>query len=377
MKISVPAIEFLQGKGRKHRMFCFVVDGKRISEFASVSRIRRGEDDSLIGYQRPEVMNHVREIRRYLDDADSPMIPNAIVVSFTDGVSFSPKSGTRGDAGGLVGELNISVNAGDASDRPGWIVDGQQRTAAIRDASLECFPVCVVAFVATDESEQREHFVRVNSAKPLPKDLIFELLPETNGPLPRQYLGRREAAKLASKLNSRKDSPFRRRIRMPTCPTGIVSYRAVLRMIESSYREGTLYDLGERFPASSETAALDFLVDYWTAVSETFQDAWMVLPTKSRLMHGCGIIAMGYLMDEVGHQVGIDVSGRQEKIRNELFKIRNRCAWTAGSWTFDDGTQIPWNGLQNTPRDIALLTNKILSEYRRTRDGKKLTNSIQ
>src|SRR5260370_37970026 len=30
-------------------------------------------------------------------------------------------------------------------DRPGWIVDGQQRIAAVRAAYIESFPICVVA----------------------------------------------------------------------------------------------------------------------------------------------------------------------------------------------------------------------------------------
>ena len=69
-------------------------------------------------------------------------------------------------------------------EKPGFIVDGQQRVAAIRDANIGHFPICATAFIAADESEQREQFILVNSTKPLPKGLIYELLPETNGRLP-------------------------------------------------------------------------------------------------------------------------------------------------------------------------------------------------
>ena len=365
--IKIPALEFHQGKSKLHRMFCFVIDGKKIHDFASISRIKRDANETLIGYQRPEVLNHVREIRRYLDESDGPMIPNAIVVSFTKNVSFEHNKNVGEDMGSALsasGTLSIIINGASEEDRPGWIVDGQQRTAAIRDANLTSFPVCVVAFVASNDAEQREHFVRVNSAKPLPKDLIFELLPETDGLLPRQYLGKREAARITGRLNSKPDSPFYRRIRMPTCPTGIISYRAILKMIENSFREGALYDLTAMYPQDADKEIFSFLCDYWTAVSETFQDAWNLIPARSRLTHGCGISAMGYLMDEIGHKVGLNSTDRRSGMRNELFKIKSRCSWTSGAWIFDNGSQITWNGIQNTPKDITMLTNKILNEYR-------------
>lgn len=365
--IQLPAIEFKQGKAKLHRMFCFVVDGKRIHEFASVSRIKRDSNEVLIGYQRPEVINHVREIRRYLDESDGPMIPNAIVVSFTNSVKFEPVEDGKAKDGSLscsVGTLSINIGNSSEQDRPGWIVDGQQRTAAIRDSAIGSFPICVVAFVAANEAEQREHFVRVNSSKPLPKDLIFELLPETDGLLPRQYLGKREAAKLAGRLNTRPGSPFYRKVRMPTCPTGIISYRAVLKMIENSFREGALYDLMVLHPSNSDAEIYSFLYDYWTAVSDTFQDAWGLLPTKSRLTHGCGIVAMGHLMEEIGHKIGLNSPNRCALMRNELFKMKNKCAWTSGVWTFENGSQAAWNEIQNTPSDISKLTNRILYYYR-------------
>lgn len=41
------------------------------------------------------------------------------------------------------------------------------------------------------------------------------------------------------------------------------------------------------------------LLLYWTAVRDTFPDAWGTPPTRSRLMHSAGIRAMGRLMDRV------------------------------------------------------------------------------
>ena len=72
---------------------------------------------------------------------------------------------TEGPKYTRVGSLVIPVQSGlDDADRPGWIVDGQQRIAAIRAAHIDSFPICVVAFITGDEQEQREQFILVNSA---------------------------------------------------------------------------------------------------------------------------------------------------------------------------------------------------------------------
>jgi DGQHR domain-containing protein len=54
----------------------------------------------------------------------------------------------------------------DDADKPGWIVDGQQRAAALRDAKVERFPVFVSAFITENEAEQRSQFILVNSTRP-------------------------------------------------------------------------------------------------------------------------------------------------------------------------------------------------------------------
>ncbi len=366
--IEIPAVEFYQGKESKHHLYCFDVDGKNISDFATVDRVRRNGDSSLLGYQRHEVINHIKEIRSYLEESPNPMIPNAIVIAFDKSVRFQPLGGVTKGTVGRLGILRIQTPDDPEEMKPGWIVDGQQRTAAIRDADIRTFPICVVAFIAATDNEQREHFVRVNSAKPLPKDLIFELLPETDGVLSKQLMSKREPARLAGRLNSIATSPFVGKIRMPTCPRGIISYSAVLRMLENSFRDGALYEIetlaGEK---RGEEEVLRFLCDYWSAVVETFPDAWKLQPTKSRLTHGCGILSMGYLMEEISHTVGLKAKDRTVGFRRELAKIAPTCAWTSGEWVFGDGMRRRWNDIQNTPKDIGMLTNFILAEYRRIR----------
>ena len=48
----------------------------------------------------------------------------------------------------------------------------------------------------------------------------------------------------------------------------------------------------------------------------------------------------------------------------DLRGITTVCRWTNGFWDFGSHAQRKWNDLQNTTRDIQLLTNYLLSEYR-------------
>src|SRR5260221_4803072 len=80
----IPAIEVRQSPGRV--LYSFAIDGKLIPSFAAISRVHRREA-ALEGYQRPEVLAHIAEIRDYLE-SESPMIPNAVVIAFDKRVRF-------------------------------------------------------------------------------------------------------------------------------------------------------------------------------------------------------------------------------------------------------------------------------------------------
>src|SRR3954447_1341860 len=182
--LRLPALRIRQGT---QFIYTFGVDGKRIHDFATVSRVHR-EDITLQGYQRPEVLSHIKAIRRYLE-SDGAMLPNAVVLAFDDRVTFVPSTTVEPAVEyTTVGELLIPVDETAAdSDKPAWLVDGQQRSAAIRDADLVEFPVAAVGFIASGQDEQRSQFILVNNTKPLPKGLIHELLPDTMGHLPTAY----------------------------------------------------------------------------------------------------------------------------------------------------------------------------------------------
>lgn len=364
-QLRLPALEIRQGPERV--LYSFAVDGKLLPSFATISRIRRTDADrTLHGYQRPEVISHTSEIRRYLE-SDDPMIPNAIVVAFDDRVKFEPSEiQPIGPSYCRMGTLVIPVDESLPDERkPGWIVDGQQRSAAIRDAMIERFPVSVTAFVTSDGSEQMEQFILVNSTKPLPKGLIYELLPSTESKLPSLLQRRRFPAYLSERLNYDGDSPLRLMIQTPTNPEGVVKDNSVLRMLENSLTEGALHQY--RDPRTGEgqvEAMLQLLKSFWAAVQHVFSDGWGRPSRQSRLMHGAGVVSLGLLMDAIADRYRMDHPPTESQFRGDLLPLRGVCRWTYGFWDFGGGDRRRWNEIQNTSKDVDLLSNHLLTQYK-------------
>ncbi|MEA2601069.1 MAG: hypothetical protein QOF89_2061 [Acidobacteriota bacterium] len=362
-EFRLPAIEVQQGAGQK--LYAFAVDGKQVPSFATVSRIRR-PNGVLEGYQRPEVLSHIAEIKRYIESA-APMIPNAIVIAFDSQVRFIPDvpddthpSFTR------PGTLVIPLVPGtSAEEKPGFIVDGQQRLAAIREARVESFPICITAFITDDLRRQTEQFILVNSTKPLPKGLIYELLPATDAALPSLLQRRRFPAYLLDRLNRDAESPMRDKIQTPTNPEGHIKDNSVLRMLENSLTDGALY----RFRGTEDTESdtenmLGTLRAFWGAVADIFHDAWGLPPRRSRLMHGAGIVSMGFVMDAIAERNRNASALSAEQFAKDLRPLRDACRWTDGYWDFGPGQKRKWNEIQNTSKDVQLLSNYLMVQYK-------------
>lgn len=363
-ELRVPAIEVHQRPDR--RLYTFAVDGKEIPKFATISRIHRDDDREVQGYQRPEVLSHIAAIRRYLE-SDDPLVPNALVIAFNDEVKFEAADIPSGVDYAIPGTLVIPVDESLADDlKPGWIVDGQQRTAALRDARVDRFPVSVVGFIAASDSEQRAQFILVNATRPLPKSLIYELLPATEGELPEQLARRQLPARLVERLNFDTDSPLAGLIQTSTSPDGIIKDNSMLRTLENSITDGALYRFRDPVTGDGDLdGMLSVLKPFWSAVELVFPSAWGLPPRKSRLMHGAGVVSLGFLMDAIAEPLLDDRAPTPHDYITGLQAIAPICAWTTGTWQFGDGASKRWNDLQNTPKDVQLLSSYLLFEYRK------------
>jgi len=357
--LRLPALAVRQSPGRT--LYTFAVDGKLVHRFATISRVKRTGAGSLLGYQRPEALAHIEEIRDYLESS-SPLLPNAVVLAFDSRVRFEETGNTaRVSEYASPGVLVIPLEAKEDHEKPGFIVDGQQRLAAIRDARIEHFPVAAVAFITDDMSEQTEQFLLVNSTKPLSKALIYELLPTTTAQLPAVLRRRRLPAQLLERLNLEPGSPLHRMIQTATNPTGLIKDNSILKMLENSLIDGALH----HFRDDAELdGMLSLLRDYWTAVSHVFRTAWALPPKKSRLMHGAGIVSLGLVMDSICGRFKGTGTPTVEYFEQELRPLAGVCHWTAGTWDFGNGQRRKWNELQNTSKDLRLLAVYLESQYR-------------
>lgn len=375
-EIRVEALEVRQGE---RSLYTFAVDGKALPRFTTVSRIHRTDDRLLDGYQRSEAQAHIGSIKRYLETTNA-ILPNALVVAFDKRVRFKAANGRRKAKGAKsrVGEIVIPVDDEQPDEKkPGWIVDGQQRLAALREADLNDFPVFVTAFIAEDISEQRSQFILVNSTKPLPKGLIYELLPGTPAEdLPVALLRRRYPALLLERLNLDEDSPLQYRIKTPTIIDGVIKDNSVLTMLSASLEDGALYEHFDSLSGEGDTdAMLRMLKSYWAAVAECFPSAWEETPRKSRLVHGVGIGSMGALMDEIVFCLGDDFIPSQAEFKEEIERIADACAWSEGAWDFGPQGTTGWSELQNTPGEVQALTDHVLSLYRKVRRRRRIAQA--
>jgi len=363
--LRFPSIQIRQGNNR--HIYMFGIDGKQLPDIATISRVHRETDGDIGGYQRPEVRAHVTEIRRYLE-SENPLLPNALVIAFDGRVTFEASESDLTGPGDYTrtGTLVIPVDDSTPEEsRPGWIVDGQQRTAAIREARVNSFPVCVVSFITADIEEQRSQFILVNETKPLPRPLIDELLPTTNGMLPKRLALRVLPNQLIERLNYDEDSPLNGMIKTQTMPEGLIAANSMIQALRNSLSDGALYQYRDPETGYGDIEQLLGLIKpFWTAVAEVFPESWGKPTRRSRLMHGTGVRSLTYLMDEIVMSRPTRAKPTIRTFVDALELIRPTCKWDHGSWHFHTGERRKWNDIQNLGKDRELVTKHLLTEYR-------------
>jgi DGQHR domain-containing protein len=344
-KLTFSAIRATQST--EHMVMCFTATASEITTFATIERIARDGEGHLSGFQRPQIASHIQEIKDYLKRNDA-VLPNPIVVAFTDNIEIKVISEE-------VVQISIDVEKGP----PGLVVDGQQRLSALNQIPEKDFKVFVSALVCKDDAELRRQFVLINNTRPLPKSLIYELLPTVEG-LPHRFSSRSFAADLASQLNYDSSSSLKGMIHQHTNPSGIISDTAIQKVVMNSLHDGIMREF-MRSPDGPEKS-FQLISEFYRAVSLVFKDAWHGhKPKTSRLIHGAGIVAMGYIMEFLALNQG---SRTWEDFQKGLAPIAVKTAWTSGTWEFGQGDQRIWNSIQNTPSDISALAHYLMRVMR-------------
>ena len=345
-----------------HPLYLFALTTIELEAIADISRVSRDGAGKLIGYQRAAVKKHIDGIVEYLD-GENPLLPNAMILAINSSAKFTKSRGPNVDDGVVgAGTLEIPIPA-PGEVRPAWIVDGQQRSMALGMAKNRKFPIPVAAFVADTVNVQRDQFVRVNNSKPLPTGLVTELLPEISTPISPRLAMRRLPSALVNQLNLDEASPFQGLIKRPSMTkeersTAVVTDTSIVKGLEEALGSPSSCLFPYRNIATGETdidGIWAVLLCYWNSVRETFPDAWGLPSSQSRLMHGVGIRSMFRLMDRVMSNINPGSKGAEEAVLHELSLIAPMCRWTSGYW--EDLGGAAWNSLQNTPRDIKVLSN--------------------
>jgi len=353
--LKIRAVRAEQGKGIG--IFAFFLYGADINRIADISRIRR-DDQELKGFQRREIRGHVKEITAFLDSGPV-LFPNAIILALSPEVEFAS---ARGRAPGNICEVGdagtLSIPVYPEGRRAAWIVDGQQRSLALGEAKDHSIAVPVVGFVSDDLATQREQFILVNKAKPLPIRLINELLPEVSVLLPRDLAARKLPSALCDALNTDPNSPFQGLIKRESDRAGIVTDNALIETMKASLKTpaGALGQFRYNGSGNDTEAMYNALLLYWSAVRDTFPDAWGRPPTESRLMHSAGIRAMGALMDTLMLRADA-TADKAAAVREMLRRLAPHCRWTSGTW---DGLGLNWNEIQSTSQHITKLSDHLM-----------------
>lgn len=348
-------------------LYVFTLAANEVDLVADVARISRDEAGKLIGYQRPGARQHIKQILDYLD-SDEVLFPNALILALPETVKFRSSRGP-GTTDGLAtsGTLEVPVPADPAAPRPAWIVDGQQRSLALAKTRHSSLPVIVVGFVAPSLELQRDQFLRVNTVKPLPSNLVTELLPEiVSAPSPRLSAKKLPSA-LVDMLNQDPASPFHGMIQRASTDTTdkrtVVKDTSLVEALRESLESasGALFPYRNYSSGNTDTEGIrTLLIAYWGAVAEVFPDAWGRPATESRLMGGVGIRATSRLMDRVVSHIDLKAADPKANAIEELARIAPYCRWTGGTW---EDLNLAWNDLQNVPRHISLLSNYLVRKY--------------
>ena len=351
------AVRALQAPG--HDVFVFAARPTDVLSFAAIERVSRADDGRLKGFQRHQVASHIREIRDYLT-RDDALLPNAVIVAFIDGIKVKDLPD------GLV-QVQIKVTLGQP---PGFVVDGQQRLSALSGIDKPDFQVFVSALICKDYNELRQQFVLINNTRPLPKTLIYELLPNVEG-LPERFTQRKFAARIVDMLNFTRGSSLHGEVRQHTNPTGTISDTAMQRLIMNSGSDGAVRSLMHF--EDRESRAFHLVSEFFHAVATVFGPAWHGMsPRFSRLRHGAGVVAMGFVMD---HLHSVEGATERDQFELGLRLLAPYTAWTSGQWPLDSWDTRPWNGIQNTPSDIDLLTRYLVTSLKKAlRKPRRIAN---
>ena len=299
-----------------------------------IDRATRTADGRLTGFQRQPVLDHIRRSAEHV-----------VSLGPRDRVFYNPI---------ILGEARTGVARRIDGTRPrGFVIDGQQRLLACRQAGFD-EAVGTLTWRFETAAELAAAFIRINAVRPLPKALVAEIAPSIAN-LPARLTDGTLAALLVEALNYDEGSPLRGQVRQHTNPNGVIRDTALARGLRRSIAGGMLAPFATCQEAML-TQGLAVACEWFHAVRTVFRTDWDGhCPRTSRLLHSTGIEAIVNLMDVVGATT--ETGGPDgDDFRHALVVVAPYCRWTSGTWGFPNGMAMPHGALQNVPSHVATLS---------------------
>jgi hypothetical protein len=144
-----------------------------------------------------------------------------------------------------------------------------------------------------------------------------------------------------------------------------LSDTAMQKIVMNSASDGAIRQLIKE--DDREERAFELLNDFFKAVREVFGNEWIgMTPKTSRLRHGAGLVAMGFVMELLYTAEMPKCETYYEKFVLALGELKAHTAWTSGTWNLSENDRRAWNGIQNTPSDIDALSNFLVRSQKRS-----------
>jgi hypothetical protein len=89
--------------------------------------------------------------------------------------------------------------------------------------------------------------------------------------------------------------------------------------------------------------------------------AWARMPAAEV---SAGGVALGFVMDAIAERLRDQGVPTRAEFAADLEGLKPACRWSEGYWEFGPGVQRKWNEIQNTPKDVQVLTNHLLVQYK-------------
>ena len=207
-RITIPAFRWKIDSRGNNYLFIFIIEPH---ELLSMSYIARRELGGKLYYQRMVSKTRLKEIARYIEKGY--IFPNNVVVALDENTWKFKKINTNlGFSQNCdFGELKLGINYSTC-----WIIDGQHRLLSFAQTNNPS-KIIVSAFGQMSLERQGEYFLDINRfAKPVSRDLIWDLLGTINGNNTEE--GR--ISNVTKKLRNIKNGFFYDNIKVPSLGNG-------------------------------------------------------------------------------------------------------------------------------------------------------------